>query len=573
MKKRNKNRSLSAKTVRLTVRNCIIFGLVVQIMALAFYVISLVDQYIKATDTTLKQLRLSVVNATNLVEYSEQVMEVYHGLSDEQRERIGTDEYREYFSQVDTTTKGGDYDILVHMLAVAFKFHTQNDVDDIYIAMYDKGTSSMVYIIDPEEPPNRLMPGDWEEVDTDGMMHFLSTTEDNEQILYDMGFTEKYGLLCTVGVPIWADGEIAAFVMADISMKNIITGTIGFALSMTVAIILLTILIAWAQTSYITGSITDPINKIADASKQFVAERHSSSRKTDYFAKLDINTGDEIEHLAKTMSQMENDLYTYGENLLKATKEKERIGTELTLARKIQADMLPSTFPAFPEREDIDIFASMDPAKEVGGDFYDFFLIDDDHLGLVIADVSGKGVPAALFMMASKILIKNFAMQKYPPAKVLELTNTVICQNNDEDMFVSVWFGVLEISTGVITAANAGHEYPVIKKPDGRYELFKDKHGFVVGGLEGSAYKEYELKLEKGATLFLYTDGVPEATNSDDELFGTDRLIEAMNKYPDAGTKELLTNIKKDIDEFVGEAEAFDDLTMLGVRLKASPKE
>ena len=212
-----------------------------------------------------------------------------------------------------------------------------------------------------------------------------------------------------------------------------------------------------------------------------------------------------------------------------------------------------------------DIYATMTPAKEVGGDFYDFFLIDDDHLGMVMADVSGKGVPAALFMMMSKIIINNYAVQDGSPARVLEHANSIICKNNEEEMFVTVWLGVLEISTGKITAANAGHEYPIVRKADGTYELFKDKHGFVVGGMDGMRYKEYEIQLEKGGALFLYTDGVPEATNSENILFGTDRLIEALNRNKNSDPKQMLTNTKIAVDEFVGEAEQFDDLTMLAL--------
>ena len=209
----------------------------------------------------------------------------------------------------------------------------------------------------------------------------------------------------------------------------------------------------------------------------------------------------------------------------------------------------------------------MTPAKEVGGDFYDFFLIDNDHLGMVMADVSGKGVPAALFMMMSKILVNNYALMGGSPAKVLEQVNNQICKNNEEEMFVTVWFGVLEISTGKVTAANAGHEYPILKKAGGEFELFKDKHGFVIGGMDGMRYKDYEFTLEKGGTLFLYTDGVAEATNAQNELFGTDRMIEALNKDAAASPTDLLNNMKQAVDEFVGEAPQFDDLTMLGVKL------
>ena len=258
---------------------------------------------------------------------------------------------------------------------------------------------------------------------------------------------------------------------------------------------------------------------------------------------------------------------TLTEKYEKQKMETSRIETELSMATRIQADMLPNLFPAFPDREEFDIFASMNPAKEVGGDFYDFFMIDDDHLGMVMADVSGKGVPAALFMMMSKILVNNFAMMGGSPARVLEQVNAQICMNNKEEMFVTVWFGVLELSTGKVRAANAGHEYPILKKANGEFELFKDKHGFVVGGMKGVRYKEYELLLEKGGTLFLYTDGVAEATNANNELFGTERMLKALNQDPQASPKTLLSNMKQAVDAFVGDAPQFDDLTMLSVRL------
>ena len=245
------------------------------------------------------------------------------------------------------------------------------------------------------------------------------------------------------------------------------------------------------------------------------------------------------------------------------TESTARIGTELNLAKRIQADMLPNLFPAFPERDEFDLYASMDPAKEVGGDFYDFFMIDDDHLGMVIADVSGKGIPAAMFMMFSKNIIANNAMLGKLPAKALEDANNSICKNNSEEMFVTVWLGILEISTGHVVAANAGHEYPAIKSADGGFELFKDKHGLVVGGMEGLRYREYELQLEPGSKIFVYTDGVPEATNAEEEMFGTDRMIGALNTDPGAEPKQILKNVRGAVDDFVKDAEQFDDLTML----------
>lgn len=239
-----------------------------------------------------------------------------------------------------------------------------------------------------------------------------------------------------------------------------------------------------------------------------------------------------------------------------------RMETELKMAEQIQEGMLPNIYPPFPDRREFDVFASMNAAREVGGDFYDFFLIDDDHLALVVADVSGKGVPAALFMMASKIILANNAMMGMSPARILEATNSAVCANNPQEMFVTVWFGILEISSGILTAANAGHEYPVLRQGD-RFELYKDKHGLVLGALDGVKYTEYEIQLNPGDMLFLYTDGVPEATDSKLELYGTERMLEALNEETDVSPRIILSNVQHSVDEFVGNAEQFDDLTML----------
>ena len=279
-------------------------------------------------------------------------------------------------------------------------------------------------------------------------------------------------------------------------------------------------------------------------------------------------TKDEIQALAESFAELSARTLQYVDQVRAVTAEKERIGTELALATNIQASMLPHIFPAFPERAEFDIFASMDPAKEVGGDFYDYFLVDDDHLCMVIADVSGKGVPAALFMMASKIILQSVAMLGCAPAEILQKTNEAICSNNEAQMFVTVWLGILELSTGKLTAANAGHEFPAIKMPNQPFALYKDRHGFVIGGMEGVKYRPYEIQLEPGSKLFVYTDGVAEATNANEELFGTERMISALNAQPDASPEQLLKNVRAAVDGFVKDAEQFDDLTMLCIEYR-----
>jgi sigma-B regulation protein RsbU (phosphoserine phosphatase) len=228
--------------------------------------------------------------------------------------------------------------------------------------------------------------------------------------------------------------------------------------------------------------------------------------------------------------------------------------------------MLPHIFPPFPERKEIDIYALMEPAREVGGDFYDFFMIDDDHLCLVIADVSGKGIPAALFMMISKIVIKSYAMLSKSPSEILRQTNETLCEDNKTEMFVTVWVGILELSTGVLRAANAGHEYPAIKHEGSRFELLKDKHGFVIGGIENLNYTEYEVYMKPGSTLFVYTDGVPEASDSSGNMFGVERMITSLNEAPDSSPEEIIRHVRESIDEFTLDGTQFDDLTMLSIR-------
>ena len=251
---------------------------------------------------------------------------------------------------------------------------------------------------------------------------------------------------------------------------------------------------------------------------------------------------------------------------------RQRIETELNVAIQIQADMLPRIFPAFPERREFDIYASMMPAKEVGGDFYDFFLVDDDHLALVIADVSGKGVPAALFMVIAKTLLKNAVQMGLSPKAALEKVNNQLCENNEAEMFVTVWLGVYEIPTGKLTAASAGHEYPAFRRADGQFELFKDRHGFVLAGMEDARYQEYELEIGVGDTLFVYTDGVTEATNGANDLYGTHRMLAALNRNRGLAPEKLLNQVKADIDRFVGAAPQFDDITMLSLQRKGDRK-
>jgi len=367
--------------------------------------------------------------------------------------------------------------------------------------------------------------------------------------------------------PVYSKGELVMFVGVSMQWKDLISSVLSMSLLVAVVTSILFLILGMLFLHLLKKVVLVPLRD----EKHIINEYKENKNVAETVDALSyISSENEIQELAEDFSSMVLELEHHMDYIKNITAEKERIGAELSLATKIQADMLPSIFPAFPNRNEFDIYASMTPAKEVGGDFYDFFLVDDDHLCLVMADVSGKGVPAALFMMASKSILQNNAMLGKSPAEILRDTNNTICVSNKEDMFVTVWLGILEISTGKLLAANAGHEYPVTREPDGEFALFKDEHGFVIGGMEDVEYKEYEIRLSPGSKLFVYTDGVPEATNREEKMFGTDRMIDALNRNTEAAPQEVLENIRKAVDTFVEEAEQFDDLTMLCLEYKGA---
>ncbi len=298
---------------------------------------------------------------------------------------------------------------------------------------------------------------------------------------------------------------------------------------------------------------------------------HISRGELTHQAKVYRN--DEIGDLAAAFNAMATSLDSHIHDLTAVTAEKERIGAELDIARHIQSSMLPCIFPAFPDRPEIDIYATMDPAKEVGGDFYDFFMVDDTHLAVVVADVSGKGVPAALFMVIGKTLIKDHTAPGRDLGDVFMEVNRLLCEGNSEEMFITAFEGVLDLETGQFNFVNAGHEMPFILKAGGRYAPYKIRPGFVLAGMEMTRYRMGTMTLEPGDKLFQYTDGVTEATDAQNQLYGMERLEKVLNAHTDASPEELLPAVKADIDAFVGEAPQFDDITMLCLEFRRKMKK
>ncbi len=387
---------------------------------------------------------------------------------------------------------------------------------------------------------------------------------DNKGIDTPLVTDNDYGYNYTgVSVILDENGNAIAEIQYILDMSEVRAYLNSFLINMLLisfAIIGITIIL---YIFFVRKMVTKPVGKLTAFTQEIT--------KTGTFENqhIDIKTGDEIESLSQSFNFMLAELENYIANLSKVTAEKERIGAELDIAKHIQASMLPCIFPAFPERKEFDIYATMEPAKEVGGDFYDFFMVDDTHLAIVMADVSGKGVPAALFMVIGKTLIKDHTTPGRDLGKVFTEVNQLLCESNSEELFITAFEGVLDLVTGEFVYVNAGHEMPFICKAGGDFEPYKIRAGFVLAGMEGMKYRAGSTRLEPGDKIFQYTDGVTEATNLKNELYGMNRLGAILNKVKGGTPNDILPAIKKDIDEFVGDADQFDDITMLCLEYKA----
>lgn len=375
---------------------------------------------------------------------------------------------------------------------------------------------------------------------------------------------DKYGYIASAYSPVFnSSGEPVAVVGVDVYMPDLQANMREFLVAVVVTIMLVVLVAILICFFFVKRKIVNPINKIRDASRSMV-----ENLENEESMEVSVKTGNEIEELFDSFKQMYGDVRDYINQLSVVTAEKERIGAELDVAAHIQASMLPCIFPAFPERKEIDIYATMDPAKEVGGDFYDFFMVDDRHLAIVMADVSGKGIPAALFMVIGKTLIKDHTTPGRDLGKVFTAVNNLLCEANSEGLFITAFEGVLDFVTGEFNFVNAGHEMPFVCKADGAFEPYKIRPGFVLAGMEGMRYRAGSMILEPGDKIFQYTDGVTEATNIHNELYGMERLEVILNKVKCGTPHEILPAVKADVDEFVGEAPQFDDITMLCLEYK-----
>ena len=556
----------------------LIMALVISAAAVSFgfylYTMALNREYKEDTWHTSKTAA-AVVDETAYVEKYVDILKQFDALPEVSKDDGSNGAYlKQMAKQEDETFK----EIQEKLLEI----QNESGGASAYVAAIDPAAKRRIFLVDSDPTDTFCPPGTWEPLEEKYVDAFINGSRLNLMNKW-MGDSAKpavianlndYGYRCTAGTELFVFGDYHVMVFMGKSMTHIAAISRRFLIQYIAYVAIVTFIVAFVMVQRMKKTVVKPINDLANAAEAYSKDKKDEHRTARHFENLKINTGDEIENLWWTMRDMESDLADYIQNLTAVTAEKERIHTELNVASQIQEGMLPQIFPVFPERHEFDVYASMNTAKEVGGDFYDIFMLDDDHLVLVMADVSGKGIPAALFMMGSKIMLNNFAMMSdATPSKILERVNDGLCANNSAEMFVTVWLGILEISTGRLIASSAGHEYPAIKHGDGGYEIFRDKHGFVLGGLEGAKYKDYEMQLEPGDAIFQYTDGVTEATNANNELFGEERMVAALNKEPEAEPDKVLGNMLDAINEFVGEADQFDDITMMCIRYKGPKAE
>lgn len=463
-----------------------------------------------------------------------------------------------------TKEKDEEYDVILNTL---FDLKESNDCKFLYIEDLDPEQGVVHYVMDADTPDNAYQLGDTALIN-EVFFDIVYSGEYKNGVASEINYTKNNGWLCSGYQPILnSKGEYVALVGVDISMNEIMQDRARFLVTLACVLGAITLLSIALAYYLIRKSIIAPLLSLTAATTAFIRDKDEEEKGISKIAQLNIKTNDEIEMLAGSVKQMEQDINQYIENLKKVTAEKERIGAELNVARSIQASMLPCIFPPFPERKEFDIYASMNPAKEVGGDFYDFFLVDETHLAMVMADVSGKGVPAALFMVIAKTLIKNYAQLIKEPEAVFTKTNQQLCENNDEGMFVTAFMGILDLETGMLSFVNAGHNAPLIRRAGGDFEWLKMRRGFVLAGMETTVFKTEQIQLAKDDILFAYTDGVTEAMNVKYELFSDQRLLETINCTKGMAVEEMLCYVKTEVVNFVNGAEQADDITMLGFRL------
>ena len=550
----NEKISLKTKTFKVILIVSLILIMLGSATGLALYGYASLHNY-KNESRHLINYTLSLEDQKYLEKIFKNTREVFYSLPEDVRSDPKSDKFIE--SVIPLVDK--DY---LKARNILVKCREKTEQKNVSFMFTNSKPESIVYVVDGDKEEWAFLPGQWIKADIDSI-------ESIEESTWKLNIThnDEYGWVGTDYAALRdSKGKQIGYVVMDLDLNDFLGRVFGFLVVLLPAAVIVVLLLAFLASRLLKKHIISHLTAMADAAREYT-ERDKVEQPDDapyVFESLGINTSDELEELWRSMSEMEMDVRDTMIRLRNMTAEQERLGTELSIATKIQEGTLPKEFPAFEDRNEFDIYASMTPAKEVGGDLYDFFMVDDDHLAAVIGDVSGKGVSAALFMVIAKTLLKyQTQLGKMDPAEVFNQVNNKLIDINKANMFVTTWMGILTISTGELKYANAGHEYPAICRAGERYELFPDVHGMALASFRGMMYQSGSIQLDPGDSIFVFTDGVTEANDIDEDMFEKERLLEALNRDPDADPDIIIRNVHEALDEFVKDAPQFDDTTML----------
>lgn len=550
--------SLKIKVVLMVL--CMALFLTASALTASYYIYSevIMEHYAKTAENLVKTTA-GILDEGDVRELSQEIVDRYRtvcgGEAPPDLDNASGQERETYFANFATAADTAAYRRIHERIK---KIREANQVLSLYLSYVDAQTDQCVYLCVDSSEPVICPPGALDQIE-------VCNRELMERGQYDFPAYvtnySRYGWLCSASAAVRDEtGEVLANVFVDISMEEVMQDSRDFLRRLLCALAGMTLALILIMVKGISKTVIHPINLLAKSAAGFVANRKENGTGT--VQELNIRANDEIGRLAEAVGKMERDINEYIDNIARVTAEKERIGAELNVATQIQASMMPSIFPHFANQEEFEIAAFMQPAKEVGGDFYDFFLVDENHLAIVMADVSGKGVPAALFMVIGKTLIKDHTQPGRDLGEVFGEVNRILCASNSENLFITVFEGVLDLTTGEFPYVNAGHELPFICH-EGSFEAQRIAPGFVLAGMENMQYQAGCFTFAEGDKIFQYTDGVTEAANAENHLYGMQRLYDILNKESDESPEEIIRAVKRDIDEFVGKAPQFDDITML----------
>ena len=537
-----------------------------------FFVINILGTMKNYKKETANEMRyaVSVLGADYLDNAFAKVRERYNSIPEEIKSDPFSDEYIMLLADLVDEDFWNARDVLV-------KFRENTGLDSISIIMTDAEKGRVIFVVDGYDLEGAYLPGQWlsEEITPIDTIDEIQKIVNSDITMY-LAYGKVTGWIATNYVEIHgSDGQLLGYAAGDINITGFVKNMLLWLLLHFFLSMVAIVLSAWYISGAMMQRMINPINSLSAAAQEYTKRdkavlNNETTEEKSFFDNLDITrTGDEIETLWTSLSEMEKDINETMLRIRKLSSEKERALAEMSVASSIQEGMLIKDFPAFPARGEFDIYAFMRPAKEVGGDLYDFFLIDDDHLCLVIGDVSGKGVPAALFMAVATTIIRNVAKTGNSISDMMKELNSQLCRNNQESLFVTLWLGIYTISTRHLISINAGHEYPAIyRNASGKYELYVSSHCIPLGIMEDADYVPEEIEFSEGDKLFIYTDGVKEATRADDVLYGTGRMLECLNSSSDRKCKEMLDAVSESVEMFTDGADQFDDLTMLIFEIK-----